>query len=185
MAALESSPPSSGNDLRLSQSKIPAAKVLVGPLSRRVQDLVSQQEKEGTAQENKKRRLSNAEANSFSMEMTPSSSFKFSRAWVQGVVVARDLDQSAMTVDSFTLDDSTGTIAVDIRMILKNLRRRKIDYKPPEVGDYVMAVGKVVPPFDEISELTLKAHKVLVIEDPNREALWNAETLQLFRRFQR
>ena len=167
MAAVSSSP--SSNELRLSQSKLPAAKVLVGPLARRVRQVCDQNE----------RRLSVSEANTFSLEMTPSSSFTFSRIWVQGLIVDRG------GVDSFVLDDGTGLIVVDFRAIPKNLARRGIEYTPPELGQMVLAIGKVLPLNDKIRKLTLKAHKVVVIEDPNREALWNAETLQLFRQFQK
>ena len=153
----------SSEDVSQSQAKVPAAKVLVGPLSRRVAELA----REG-------RRLSDSGAGSFACDLG-SSEFHFGRAWVPGVVV--DTTQS-----SFVVDDGTGTLAVDTRAISKQLARRKVDFLHPKPGDYVMCVGAVIPPDAVIAKVTLKAHKVIAIDDPNRESLWHAETLHLYRK---
>ncbi len=109
--------------------------------------------------------------------MTDASTFTFSRVWVQGVVVES-------SPASFSVDDGTGVILVDIRAILKLLAGRKIEYEPPALGHYVLCIGKLLPPDHKtIRRLTLKAHKVLAIDDPNREALWNAEALHHFNHF--
>ena len=159
----------SSNDLRLSQAKLPAAKVLIGPLSRRVA-LLSKATDEA-------RRLSESEvANSFTMEMTKESTFTFCRAWVQGVVVAKSVDDAGKTV-AVDVDDGTGVIKVDIRAILKKLTSRSIEYEPPEVSSYVMSIGKILP---SAAKVTLKAHKLLHVKDPNREPLWHAECLHHF-----
>ena len=123
-----------------------------------------------------------------SFSMTDTSSFSFSRVWIQGVVVESSLSSSYSSTSSpasFSVDDGTGVIVVDVRAIVKKLASRKIEYEPPSLGNYILCIGKLLPPDETIRRLTLKAHKVLAIDDPNREALWNAEALHHFKHFQK
>ncbi|QDZ19625.1 RecQ-mediated genome instability protein 2 [Chloropicon primus] len=152
----------SSAELSLSQTALAAAKVLVGPLARRVSDKVGQ----GT------RRTSSG---GFAVDLVEGS-FSFTRAWIQGVVVS-----SNSGVVSFVVDDGTGALTVDARAVAKQLLRKKVKFSPPREGSYVQVIGAVVPPGESVEKLTLKAHKVIAVDDPNREALWHAETLQLYR----
>ena len=99
-------------------------------------------------------------------------------------------------VCAITLDDGTGAIRIDVRAFTRNMKSRDRAYALPRVGEYVMCIGKVMPDYshpgrsgaDAIDDarpkrrrILMKAYKVVAIEDPNREALWYAETLRHFR----
>lgn len=133
----------------------------------------------------------------------PNDTRTFDRIWVQGIVVRVEREkapssssgQGAPSPKSIALDDGTGVITVDVRGYVKMLRRSfpKLEARaletasrlPSRVGEYAMCLGQVLVPTPSQgpSGLVIKAHKALVLGDPNREALWWAECMNHRRLF--
>ncbi|WCJ41686.1 hypothetical protein M5689_022536 [Euphorbia peplus] len=92
----------------------------------------------------------------------------FQRAWIQGIIVAKDHD------GDLTLDDGTGVIHLSLADVFR-LRHWDLGMYVMVVGGYTVRTGE--PPM-------IKVHKMVDLSaSPDREAMWYLEVMEAYKLF--